>query len=89
MYLPDEKGEEILRILEQLKDWLQLNGRNAMIQNNDPWLNVDEVCAMLKCSKRYYQEKRSRGEIEFSKDRRKIFAKHSAIERFLSDRIVK
>ncbi len=89
MVLPDENGYEIRRILEQLKDWLMLNGQNATIQNSDPWLNVDEVCAMLSCSKRYYQEKRSRGEIEFSKDKKKIFARRSAIEKFLNDHIVK
>ena len=89
MYITEEQFEKIFKGIEQLQNWYLLNGQGSRNPISDPWLSVEEVCAMLKCSKRFYQYLRSSGKLEYSRLNNKIYTRHSAVEKLLIDGLVK
>ena len=50
---------------------------------SDPWLDNDEVCQLLKISKRTLQSYRDEGDLSFSQIGAKIYYKASDVNAFL------
>lgn len=73
--------KQILRQLEEIKLGLDKKAKQSPLSNS--WLDNNEVCALLKISKRTLQSYRDEGDIPFSQIGAKIYYQASDIEAFL------
>lgn len=73
--------QEILNQLNQIQSKIEWNEKDKPF--NDTWLNNEEVCKLLKVSKRTLQKYRDEGLLGFSQTGSKIYYKASDVETYL------
>lgn len=62
---------------------------NEKADNEESWIDSDDVCVMLKISKRTLQRLRSRRMVEYSLIQGKIYYKIKEIRRLLENNVVR
>ena len=81
--IPNEEFKQLVNIIEELDKKIdKLNKQNPL---EDSWLDIQEVCAILKISKRTLQSYRDNGILSFSQHGTKIYFKASDIQKYLED----
>lgn len=78
---------------EQIKDWLmtfakQIKKLCANDRPNDKWLDNQDVCELLKISKRSLQYYRNCGKLSFSRINNKCYYKNADVEKLLKDSLI-
>jgi len=76
--------EEYHSLSEKLNNIIELlNSKNRLNPLSETWLDISDVCLLLKISKRTLQAYRDNGILPFSKVGGKIYFKSSDIEEYL------
>ncbi len=79
----EHEFEKLVRKIDRISDKLEslsLKGNDGF---KEKWYITDEVCKLLKVSKRTLQKMRDSNTIKFNKSGKKIYYKASDIEQYL------
>lgn len=82
-FVSDEAYTQLMSKLEEITIFLNQEKRKSPL--NDIWLDIQEVCLLLKISKRTLQSYRDRRILPFSQISGKIYFKASDIQKHLED----
>lgn len=80
--------KEINEKITKISDYVTSISREN-VDNEEAWVDSDDVCAMLKISKRTLQRLRSKRMVEYSLIQGKIYYKIKEIKRLLEDNIIR
>jgi len=82
-FVSDQAYTHLMSTLEEIKEYLKDQKRKSPL--DDLWLDIQEVCMLLKISKRTLQYYRDRKILPFSQISGKIYFKASDIQKHLED----
>lgn len=85
--LTSEQFEKIERSINELKEIIVAKKKNSSL--TDTWLDIQDVCLLLKISKRTLQSYRDNRTLPYSQVSGKIYFKASDIEEHLIKHYVK
>ena len=80
--------KEIDEKITKISDYVMSISREN-VDNEEAWVDSDDVCGMLKISKRTLQRLRSKRMVEYSLIQGKIYYKIKEIKRLLEDNIIR
>ena len=81
--IPNEEFKQLLNIIEGLDKKIEKLAKQNPLE--ETWLDIEEVCVILKISKRTLQTYRDNGILSFSQHGTKIYFKASDIQKYLED----
>lgn len=82
-FVSDQAYTQLMEKLEEITEYLDQNYRKTPL--TDIWLDIQEVCMLLKISKRTLQSYRDKRILPFSQISGKIYFKASDIQKHLED----
>ena len=80
-FISDDAYNHLLRKLEEILDYVAASKRKNPL--DDTWLDNQEVCSILKISKRTLQTYRDTGMLPYSKINGKVYFKAADIQNHL------
>ena len=81
--ISNDEFKQLLNKIDKLESKIdKLSKQNPL---DDTWLDIQDVCQLLKISKRTLQSYRDKGVLPFSQNGSKIYYKASDIQQYLDD----
>ena len=81
--ISNEEFKQLVKIIEELDKKIDKISKQNPLE--DAWLDIQEVCTILKISKRTLQTYRDNGILSFSQHGTKIYFKAGDIQKYLED----
>ncbi len=86
-FVSQEAYTQLVKKLDEIKEDLQTKDVKSPLK--DIWLDIQEVCAILKISKRTLQQYRDTNTLSYSKISGKVYFKAADIQNHLENNYIK
>ena len=86
-FVSEDAYTQLIKKLDEIKEGLQTKDAKSPLK--DVWIDIQEVCAILKLSKRTLQKYRNNNVLPFSQISGKIYFKAADIQKHLENNYIK